>query len=708
MKKLKTALAFLSALTFTVGASACSMELPDEVLDILQSVGIMQGPDVLESSNSSTPENNSGETDEIETITIAEALELCGEAGNVTTERYYIRATVKSITNPEYGAMIIEDETGSISVYGTYSEDGSITFKDMEEKPEKGDVVLLHCILQNYNGTKEVKNARLIEFSKGVFDETKYTEMSIAEAREAEEEELVKVSGVVAQITYANGKVPSGVYLVDETQCIYVYDRDLAGRVEVGNEVTVCASKTYWVLEKEQAAASKHGYMGCCQLEDAHVISLDDSKQAYDKSWIEESTVKDMLETPVSENITTTIFKVNALVEKRVGTGFTNYYFFDIDGETGSYTYTQCNGGDFAWVDEFSGKICTVYLSIINAKSADTGCNYRFLPIEIIDEGYEFDIANAPKFAVEYYGVKPIEAVYTGDPALSLSTQVSSLLLGFEGAQLSYESDNTDVVYFDTETPGEVIMHCGEVGTAEVTVKGTYGDYEYEETVTVKVEKPVSYDSITVAEAIDSEVDTEVTVKGIVGPSVVNKNGFYLFGEDGSMIAVLVDSTDYFVGLEIGHEVVLKGMRERYVKDDSSAIAGQTCIVNAEILVNNYGSHEYSTAQFVTDKTLADFYKLDKTVDYSTTVFVVEGVVNVEQAQYYTKLNLQSEDGSTTVTLYCSGAGQYDWLQEFAGEVITLELAACNWNDKNFWAGCALAVRTEDGKVFNELNFETY
>lgn len=120
---------------------------------------------------------------EYETITIAQALELCGEEGNVTTERYYIRAIVVSVTNPEYGAMVIEDETGSISVYNTAG------YKDMAEKPYKGDEVLLSCILKNHNGTKEINAATLIDFKSnaGNVDENGYAEMSIAQAREKED-----------------------------------------------------------------------------------------------------------------------------------------------------------------------------------------------------------------------------------------------------------------------------------------------------------------------------------------------------------------------------------------------------------------------------------------------------------------------------------------------------------------------------------------
>ena len=111
-------------------------------------------PDSEPDSEPETDPELDTETDPVPYITIAEALELCGESGNITKERYYIRATVKSITNAQYGSMIIYDATGEISVYGTYSEDGSIKYGDMADKPYKGDEVVLYCILQNYNGTK--------------------------------------------------------------------------------------------------------------------------------------------------------------------------------------------------------------------------------------------------------------------------------------------------------------------------------------------------------------------------------------------------------------------------------------------------------------------------------------------------------------------------------------------------------------------------
>ena len=104
--------------------------------------------------------------------------------------------------------------------------------------------------------------------------------------------------------------------------------------------------------------------------------------------------------------------------------------------------------------------------------------------------------------------------------------------------------------------------------------------------------------------------------------------------------------------------------------------------------------------------TVEDLRNLSIMVDYSTTVFVVEAVVNVVETQFYTNIKLLSLDESVNISLYCSDAKQYNWLKSYAGQTVTLELAACNWNDKNYWAFCAIALVNEDGtKVLNTLNW---
>ena len=659
--------------------------------------------ETTEPETSTEEETTEPEQPAIQTITIAQAMELCGEEGNITTERYYIRATVVSIVNAAYGQMIIADETGEISVYGTYSADGEINYSQMEDKPYKGDEVLLHCILQNYNGTKEVKNARLIEFTHVEVDINldDYTDLSVADAREAAKGTKIKVDGVVARITYANGYKPNGFFLVDNTGSIYVFDANLAQRVAAGDKLTIAGEKDYWILDTEQSSAEKFGYKGSCQIANAYLIDQDNSqKYDYDKSWITESCVKDILETPVTENVTTTIYKVNALVKKVPGNGFVNYYFFDIDGETGNYTYTQCNGGDFEWLDAFDGKICTVYLSPINCKSTTGDCFFRLVPIEVIDEGYTFDIAGAAAYAIKYHAMGQFRTSYDADPSLELLSSVSSELLGFSGVTLSYASSDEAILSFVT-VDGKTIMHCNAPGTATVTVTATHNGVSATGTVEITVNVPAEVEAGNVQSAINATTGEIVTVKGIVGPSLVNKTGFYLIDETG-VIAVQT-TVEIMQTLQIGNEVIVTGTRDVKTKGGAGYF-GQSNLYNATVVANYYGNHEYSTASFVTDKTLKEIYDLDPTVDYSTTAFTTTATVLVEDAAYYSNIYLIDGNG-TQLRLYCSSASQYNWLKAFAGQEVTVEVAACNWNDKNYYTGCVLAVITEDGKVLNTLNF---
>jgi hypothetical protein len=162
---------------------------------------------------------------------------------------------------------------------------------------------------------------------------------------------------------------------------------------------------------------------------------------------------------------------------------------------------------------------------------------------------------------------------------------------------------------------------------------------------------------------------------------------------------------DEFKGLEIGNEIILEGTRERYVNNDSASYAGQTCIVNAKIIVNIYGNTAYSTAKSV-EKTPAEFYALEASKDYSTTLFVVTGTVVLEDKK---NAVVTISAGGSFFTLYHGSSAQYDWLLAYKGQQVTLEVAACNWNNKNYWRGCVLAVRLADGtKVYNTLNFDNF
>lgn len=629
-------------------------------------------------------------------LTVAELLALPLASGEVAEGRYYVTATVTSVTSAEYGQMYISDGTGTISIYGTYSADGSTGYASLEEQPVKGDTVKLYVLAQNYNGEMEIKNAWIISFTKGQLDESAYTEMTIAAARETDIGTKVKVTGVVAQITYANGMKPSGVLLVDESSSIYVYDTDLANNVAVGNKITIAAAKTMWILDTETSNAAKYGYEGCNQLEDAYLLENDNGSNDY-KSWVSETTVKQIMDTPVTEDITSVLYKVTALVTRKVETGFINYYIDDLDGETGSYVYTQCNGSDLEWMQEYDGKICTVYVTALNAKSSASGCVWRFLVTAVEDNGYTWNVDDTAEFVVNYYGVDQFDSYYTANPEKELITTVDSELLGFTGATLSYTSSNEEVI---SVANGK--LECLKNGTAIITVTGEYNGKTYESSVTVTyMEAKEPENSISVKDAIAATVGETVTVKGIVGPSLVVQTGFYLISDEG-MIAVRTDSAT-MATLSMGDVVVLTGERAVIKKDAAGSYFGQSCIDNATVDWNGFGSNTWNTDWYTTGLTVADFCDLDVTEDYTTTVYTLTVTVEVVKSAYYSNIYLKSGDSS--ISLYCSGAAQYSWLMEFDGQEITVDVAACNWNGKGY-KGCVLSATTADGTVYyNQLNF---
>lgn len=672
------------------------------------------------SSKPSTDENNSSKNeDEKKIYTIAELIAMMPSDGSVTTERYYVRATIKSIDDAGFGAMTIEDSTGTLSVYGTYSSDGAKRYSELDEKPVKGDTVLLYGTIQNYkNKTPEIKSGWIIEFTKGIpsWSEDDYTEMTIGEAREAAVDSLVKVTGVVSRITFANGMKLNGFIIVGDNSSIYVYDNQIAIEVAVGNKITLLAKKTMFIASKEASSAKKFGYKGACQLIDGHLLSNDEATNDLDLSFAQEKTVKEVIETSPSANITSLIYHSNALIKRvqKEGQNFVNYYIDDLDGKTGSYVYTACDGNDFAWMDQYDEKICSVYYTALNAKSTSTGVLFRFLPIKIEDNNYQFDKADAPKFAVEYYGLEQFDTVYSADPEKEMLTSVTSDLLNFGTATLSYSSSNTDLAYFKTGEDGKVIFHInsGTEGTATITVTGHLdGQTDFSKTMNIKITKPVDVSlAVNVKAAIDASKGTELLVKGVIGPSLVNKNGFYLIDETGSL-AVVMNSKDEFNGLQIGQTVYIKGKRDLFASARNGTPSYfESCMTGCQIVKNEFGNVDYSTASFIKGKTLADLIALPVTDNYHTAeVYVITAGLKFVSTKNYS--NAYLKDGDSEMRLYCTNASsQYQWINPYVDDTktYTMEVAVCNWNNKNYYTACLLSITDSNGnKVMNTFNFNS-
>ena len=646
-------------------------------------------------------------------ITIAEAQSLAQAAGeNGTTEQYTIVGTIVTVSNAMYGEMTIADETGELYIYGSMSADGTY-YDSMTEKPVKGDIVVLKGVLKTYSGTPQMatKNQKAIivdwQHVEVEIDLTQYTTYTIAQVRDLEKGEKVIIRGVVAAITYANGQIPSGVILVDNTSSIYVYSGDIAQQVSVGNEIEVAATRTYWILADEQKHATAHGYKGACQVDEAILISNDKGANGFDTSWIKELTVKQLLNTSVTENITSLVVKSTAYIKKAQGSGFVNYYINDLDGKTGSYVYTQCNGKDFAWMEKFDGKICEVYYTALNAKSSAAGCVFRLLPIAIAEvENFTFPTEDIPSFAIEYAVADLfVKTVYGADPAIELPNNYSNDIIGTNNVTFTYESDNSDVATITVGQESTILNLVGE-GTCTITIKATHNGLTVEKTVSLTLNPLADIQTPTVAEIIATQDGTKVQLRGIVISSVVNQTAFYI-GDSTGIIAVRT-TEEMIAQIKPGDEIVVEGIKKHVKKDPSStSYVGQCAIDDATLVANYYGENDYDTSYFITGKTIADLHDLDPKVDYSTNVYVVQAKVVVEETSFYTKISLLDPTTGTNLSLYCSSANQYSWLKQYDGQVITAEIAPCNWNGKNYYAGCVISATVNGVKTINMLNFSS-
>ena len=661
------------------------------------------------SSTTSTTTTPSTTTEEY--LTVSEAYQMALEAGDEgTSSRQYVYGTVKNITNPTYGEMYITDGSKDLYVYGVYSSDGIDRYVDMAEKPYKGDEVYLYGYLKTYQGSPELGASwlqRFVSHQQDV-DLSEYEEVTIATARNKSSDSKVIVEGVVSYITYANGMKANGFYLVDETQSIYIYGMEITSRVRLGQKVKLAGIRENYINSSEASNAERFGYQGSIQLKDAIFISATGSNLEFSKDWISESTIKQMLETPMSTNITTTIYKVNGIVNKVPGSGFVNYYIDDLDNKTGSYCYTACNGSDFNWLDAYDGKICTIYLSAINCKATSSGMVYRFIPV-LVEENQDFSMTKEEiaSFALEYYVKPQFKMEYNSDPELVVIREVNNDYIPFAGVSISYTSSNTDLLTFNLEDEG-LIMHTYSGNDyvniqAQATYQGVSSSANYRILVNAKELPPY----INIAAAIALEDDSEVTVRGIVMSGVVNQTAFYL--NDGTgVIAVRTDSTT-IKNIALGDEIIVSGVRKHVVTSNGS-ITSQSCIDGAILEVNLYGSNNYDTRNFITNLSFEEVYDLSSSAihktDLTTNVYVVECYIKKVESTYYTNFYLTNEDQSHDILLYASSGSQYSIYNEFAdGRLLTVAFAFCDWNYKSQYRGCIVSASDGTKTIVNNYNF---
>lgn len=672
------------------------------------------------SDSTSTSQTPSYDLEKV--YTVSEAVELAHRLGENTTMEFKVKGTIKSFVNYYYGQVMLTDGTSDISIYGIrgLNDKGEeIYFDALDYSPIVGDTVVLKGILHEFNGESEFKRCHLLSVEKTHTTPSvnEYTTMSIKDGRNANVSTKVKFTGVVAFITRTQSMNYNGFYLVDGTGSIFVYGGMSALQVKVGNQVTVIGEVEHYVYEKEAVYAAQLGYQGAIQITNTYVVENDKGEHEFDKTWIQESSVKDILDTDVkTKNITTDTFKVKTTIRKAPGNGFTNYYINDLDGKTGTYVYTSNNGKDFSYLDNYLDQILNVYVSPINCKSTVSGYVYRFIPLAIEKiENYTFDLTQAPKFALKYAAMGQFSNEYAGDPNLVLEKSYSNSLLKFENVSFSYSSDNTALAYFEKKD-GNTIFHVNEVeeATANITVTATYGETTATDTIAVHY-FDATKGAKNVKEAIDVAVDTKIKIRGVVSGKICNKVGFYVTDSTGS-IACLV-SKDDLATVFVGDEVVLEGTRTEAGKTDKNTgaktitqIQMTSCDVIGIITRNN----AYSTAAFE-ESTIHDLMEKENKEAtakiYTTSAYIEIDKSNPKYPQPYLFASKEDfdkgKDGKHFIgdcmRVYNNGEKDYGFLLPFVGKQVKVEMAIVNFNGTSYLAN---PISVDDGttKAYSKIS----
>ena len=244
--------------------------------------------------------------------TVAEVL-----AASTGDDYYKVTGTVKNIKSAVYGNFDLEDETGSIYVYGLTKAPVAKNDKSFEAIGIKeGDIVTLVGKRAEYNGSAQIGSAYYLYHQEGTSepDVEEIKEVSIADFNAAAEDGTwYKIQGLVANI---KSDVYGNLTLKDASGEIYVYGvrAEKAGDNKVFGTLNIKEGDILTVIAK------RGSYNGTAQALEAYMDSNISVKTA---------TVQEFLAAEVGD----AYYRLTGAVENIANTTYGN---FDIKDATGS------------------------------------------------------------------------------------------------------------------------------------------------------------------------------------------------------------------------------------------------------------------------------------------------------------------------------------------------------------------------------------
>lgn len=260
----------------------------------------------------------------------------------------------------------------------TENENGYNIHFDKPEKPQGVEIKI--------TATYKEKTASVIK-AINLGNVPEYTATPIADALKLETGTEVTIEGIVGRKTYKSGTTdPLGAFIIDATGSIVVYNSApfMASLVDVteGNRVVLKGTIDHYISND---TVKNSGYTGDVQLKDTTLVYNAAGQNEIPADSIEEQTITWISSQPVSNNISSRIFKVQAKIKKNTGYA-TSYSLLDPKDESKSLSvYSQRSGSDFAWLDEYVDKVVVLYVGVQNLQIRSGNPNWRSCPIQILN-----------------------------------------------------------------------------------------------------------------------------------------------------------------------------------------------------------------------------------------------------------------------------------------------------------------------------------
>ena len=462
-------------------------------------------------------------------------------------------------------------------------------------------------------------------------------------------------------VTYKKGNsdgLYDGFVLTDGDDSIYVYGSALANSVEIGNKVKIQADFTYYITSTEESHAEKFNFDGGKQLEKGRLIENDVSldNKISSKVFLE-STIYDLANAPIENNITSNLYKVKGKVKKVVEPGFTNYYLYDPKGVGSMYAYSNYNGAEYTWLDAYDdGKYHDATILIVNAKCQPNGCYFRMIPFEIGSEEY----IPTDMDKVEGVAIRASESFnktyYTSENSYELENLTADEQV--PDAKIEYFSSDKSII----DVNNNKLVVKNKTGEVEITIKVTLNEIEYSKVDKVVVSKKEDYNITSISDLRSSGKHGETYfVEGVVIDSVwtnasIDFGAYYIMDKNGDTILCYPDSENVSTELNNGEKVIFEGKYE-FAQDNPDYYQGN--IKLNEVKIKFHDSQVNKLPKDFETKTIDELSALVPSNDKSLvgTVYRSEFTVSMVESTYYTNfyLNSTTNGSSKRLTVYANG-----------------------------------------------------